>query len=72
MSVVVIATPLLHHRHTTVVVAVVAVVVSPILRDNPVLERTIPREMLEIIEAAKKQRQGNGRDDATTDRHPDG
>jgi len=70
--VVVIATPLLHHRHTTVVVAVVAVVVSPILRDNPVLERTIPREMLEIIEAAKKQRQGNGRDDATTDRHPDG
>lgn len=70
MSVVVIATPLPHHRHTTVMVAVV--VVSPILRDNPVLERTIPREMLEIIEAAKKQRQGNGRDDATTDRHPDG
>ncbi len=51
---------------------VAVVVVSPILRDNPVLERTIPREMLEIIEAAKKQRQGNGRDDATTDRHPDG
>jgi len=29
--------------------------------DNPVLERTIPREMLEIIEGAKeRRRQGNG------------
>jgi hypothetical protein len=32
--------------------------------DNPVLERTIPREMLEIVEAAKeRRRQGNGQDD---------
>jgi len=29
--------------------------------DNPVLERTIPREMMEIIEAGKRRRgQGNG------------
>jgi hypothetical protein len=26
--------------------------------ENPVLERTIPREILEIIEAAKQRRQG--------------
>ena len=29
-------------------------------RDNPLLERTIPREMLEIIEAGKERRRGNG------------
>jgi len=29
-------------------------------RDNPVLERTIPQEMLEIIEAGKERRRGNG------------
>ncbi|SRR5260370_23620408 len=34
--------------------------------DNPVLERTIPREMREIIEAAKERRQWAGRTAATT------
>jgi hypothetical protein len=38
--------------------------------DNPVLERTIPREMLEIIEAAKQRRRGDGRDDCATQPHP--
>jgi len=41
--------------------------------DNPVLERTIPREILEIIEAAKERRQqGNGhaQDDNATQPQP--
>jgi hypothetical protein len=39
--------------------------------DNPVLERTIPREMLEIIEAAKeRRRQGNGQDNAISQQQP--
>ena len=39
--------------------------------DNPVLERTIPREMLEIIEAGKerrRQRNGQGRDNDDAER----